>query len=205
MKKLLPLLVLLASACNPCTKLPLSADDRAWTGAYPRVGQEIAFRSDRGHAATYRVAERVDTYNNLDCNWLEIGSDQPAHFHLTLRLTAFPQGGARDLTLYVVKWSAQQPAQLDFRMAGLEAYFHERDDHHHFRLLPRACTLASGQRFPQAYYFEAGRNAIAYGAPPLRAWYWDPQAGLLRYELIDGEVFELVPAGQHQLSDGSAG
>ncbi|RZL15694.1 MAG: hypothetical protein EOO62_03275 [Hymenobacter sp.] len=41
--------------------------------------------------------------------------------------------GAHDLTLYAVKWSAQQPARLDFRLAGLEAYFHEADDHH-FRL-----------------------------------------------------------------------
>ncbi len=205
MKKLLSLLGLLASACHPCTKLPLSADDRAWTAAYPRVGQEITFRSNRGHVAAYRVAERIDTYNNLDCNWLEIGTTQPAHFHLTLRPTAFPQGGAHDLTLYVVKWSAQQPARLDFRMAGLEAYFHEADDHHHFRLLPRACTLASGQRFPQAYYFEAGRNALAYGTPPLRAWYWDPQAGLLRYEVLDGEIFELVLAGGREPRSSAAG
>jgi hypothetical protein len=194
MRKLLSLLGLLVSACSPCTKLPLSAEDRVWVAAYPRVGQEVTFRSDQGHVATYTVADRVETYNNQDCNWLEVGADQPAHFHVTLRPTAFPQGGAHDLTLYVVKWSAQQPAQLDFRLAGLEAYFHERDDHHHFRLQPRPCTLASGQRFPQAYYFEAGRNAIGYGAAQLRACYWDPQAGLLRYELPSGEVFDLVPA-----------
>lgn len=101
MKKFLSLLGLLASSCSPCTKLPLSAEDRAWTAAYPRVGQEITFRSNRDRLATYRVAERVDTYNNLDCNWLEVGPQQPAHFHVTLRPTAFPQGGAHDLTLYV--------------------------------------------------------------------------------------------------------
>ncbi|GAB3637362.1 hypothetical protein GCM10027422_29520 [Hymenobacter arcticus] len=190
----IPLLALLASACSPCTKLPLSAADRVWTAAYPRVGQEVAFRSNLGNTATYTVAERVDTYNNLDCNWLEIGSDQPAHFHVTLRPTAFPQGGAHDLTLYVLKWSAQQPAQLDFRLASLEAYFHEKDDHHHFRLRPRPCTLASGQHYPQAYYMEEGRNAIAYGTTDFRACYWDSQAGLVRYELPSGEVFDLVPA-----------
>jgi len=113
--------------------------------------------------------------------------------------------GAHDLTLYVVKWSAQQPARLDFRMAGLEAYFHAADDHQRFRLQLRACILASGQRFPQAYYFEAGRNALAYGTPPLRAWYWDPQAGLLRYELPDGEVFELAPAGERAPGGSAAG
>ena len=189
------MLGLLASACRPCTKLPLSADDRVWTAAYPRVGEVVTFRSNLGHLATYRVAERVDTYNNLDCNWLEVGPDQPAHFHVMLRPAAFPQGGTHDLTLYLVKWGAQQPAQLDFRLASLEAYFHEKDDHHHFRLQPRACTLASGQRFPQAYYFEAGHNALAYGNADFRAYYWDPQAGLLRYELPSGEVFDLVPAG----------
>ena len=194
MKMLLSLLGLLASACNPCFKLPLSAEDRAWTAAYPRVGQEITFRSNRGHLATYRVAERVDTYNNQECSWLAVGFEQPAHFHVTLRPTAFPQGGAHDLTLYVVKWSAGQPARLDFRMAGLEAYLHEADDHHQFRLLPRACTLASGHQFPQAYYFEAGRNALAY-TNQLRAFYWDQQTGLLRYELTDGETFDLVPTG----------
>lgn len=205
MKKLFSVFALLASACQPCTKLPLSAEDRAWTAAYPHVGQEVTFRSNLGHLATYRVAERVDTYNNLDCNWLEVGSDQPAHFHVTLRPTAFPQGGAHDLTLYVVKWSAQQPAQLDFRLASLEAYFNERNDTHRFRLQPRACTLASGQHYPQAYYIEEGRNAIAYGTTDFRACYWDPQAGLLRYELLDGEVFELMSAGGRELSDSAAG
>ena len=192
MKKLLSLFGLLASACSPCTQLPLSAADQAWVAAYPRVGQELTFRSNQGHLATYRVAERVDTYNNLDCNWLAVGWEQPAHFHVTLRPTASPQGGAHDLTVYLVKWSARQPAQLDFRMAGLEAYFHEPDDHHHFRLQPRSCTLATGRRFLQAYYMDAGRNALAYGAAQWQSFYWDPQAGLLRYELTSGEVFELV-------------
>jgi hypothetical protein len=79
-------------------------------------------------------------------------------------------------------------------MASLEAYFHERDDHHHFRLQPRPCTLASGQRFPQAYCFEAGQNAVTYGAAQWRSFYWDQQAGLLRLEAADGEVFDLAPA-----------
>ena len=194
MKKLLSVFALLASACHPCTKLPLSAADRAWVAAYPRVGQAVTFRSNLGNTATYTVAERVDTYNNLDRNWLETGGDQPAHFHVTLRPTAFPQGGAHDLTLYVVKWSAPKPAQLDFRLASLEAYFNERNDQHHFRLQPRPCTLASGQHYPQAYYIAEGRNAIAYGTTDFRACYWDPRVGLLRYELPGGEVFDLVPA-----------
>lgn len=192
MKKLLSLFSLLASACSPCTKLPLSADDRTWAAAYAQVGQELIFRSNQGHTATFTVVERVDTYNNLDCNWLEIGTKQPAHFHVTLRPAAFPQGGHPDLTLYVLKWSRRQPAKLDFRMAGLEAYFHGEYDDHHFQLQVRPCTLASGRHYPQAYYFAAGHNAIDYGAARLRAFYWDKQDGLVRYELPGGEVFELA-------------
>ena len=192
MKKWLSLFSLLASACSPCRKLPLSADDRGWAAAYGQVGQVLTFRSNRGQTATYTVVERVDTYNNLDCNWLEIGLRQPAHFHVTLRPAAFPRGGRHDLTLYVVKWSGKQPALLDFRMAGLEAYFHEEFDNHHFRLQARACTLTTGRPYPRAYYFEAGHNAIDYGVAAWRAFYWDQQAGLIRYELPDGEVFELA-------------
>lgn len=188
-------LALLAAGCHPCTQLPLSEADRHWTAAYPALGQLVALQSAQGHTLRYTVAERVDTYNNLDCNWLELGITQPAHFHVTLRPAAAPftERQRDDLTLYVLKWSDQQPATLDFRLTNLEAYFHEKDDHHHFRLLPRPCTLRSGRQFPQAYYFEAGQNAIAYGATPWRSFCWDPQVGLLRLEAADGEVFDLVP------------
>ena len=192
MKKLLSLFSLLASACSPCYKLPLSADDRNWVAAYPRVGQVLTFRSNQGHTTTFTVAELVDTYNNRDCNWLEIGLRQPAHLHVTLRPAAFPRGGRYDLTLYLVKWSRRQPANLDFRMAGLEAYFYEEHVRHDYQLQARPCTLASGRHYPHAYYFEAGRNAVDYGVAQMRAFYWDHQAGLVRYELPDGEVFELT-------------
>ena len=191
MRKLLSFFSLLASACSPCYKLPLSVDDRTWTAAYPQVGQVLTFRSNQGHTTTFTVAERVDTYTNLDCNWLEIGLKQPAHFHVTLRPAAFPRGGGHDLVLYVVKWGHRQPANLDFRMGGLEAYFYEEHVRHDFQLQTRACTLASGRHYPQAYYFEAGRNAIDYGVAQMRAFYWDKQDGLVRYELPGGEVFEL--------------
>lgn len=61
----------------------------------------------------------------------------------------------------------------------------------------RPGTLANGRNFPQAYYFEAGRTAIAYGPAEWRSFYWDKQAGLLRLEAADGEVFELVLAVQN--------
>lgn len=194
MHKLLALLTMAATACQPCTQLPLSAADRAWAAAYPTLGQRVALRSSRGTELVFRVAERVDTYNNQDCNWLEVGTAQPAHFHVTLRPAAEPPGerSRHDLTLYLVKWSAERPATLDFRLAGLEAYFHEPDDRHHFALQPRACTLADGRTFAHAYYFEAGQNAIAYNPEAWRSFYWDQQAGLLRLEAPDGEVFDLV-------------
>ena len=142
----------------------------------------------------FRVAERADTYNNQDCNWLEVGTTQPAHFHVTLRPAAEPPGSLnrRDLTLSVLKWSVQQPATLDFRLAGLESYFNDQYDTHHFKLQPRACTLADGRTFPQAYYFEAGQNAIVYNPKVWRSFYWDRRAGLLRLEAPDDEVFDLA-------------
>jgi len=182
------------AACRPCTQLPLSAADRTWAAAYPTLGQRVALRGNRGTELAFRVAERVDTYNNKDCNWLEVGTTQPAHFHVTLRPAAAPQGerSRHDLTLYLVKWSNEQPATLDFRLAGLEAYFHEQYNTHRFTLQPRACTLADGRTFPHAYYFEAGQNAIAYNPEAWRSFFWDQQAGLLRLEAPDGEVFDLV-------------
>ncbi len=191
MKPLYLLLALVVSACGTCYQLPLSAADRVWMAAYPRTGQTITLRSSRGHTLRYTVAERIDTYNNLDCNWLEVGRQQPAHFHVTLRPVLHPEGGTHDLTLYVVKWNEQQPATLDFRVAGLEAYFHQQYDEHHFALLPQPCTLAR-QAYPHAFYFAAGHNAIDYGAAKWRNFYWDPQVGLLRLEAPDGEAFELV-------------
>ncbi|MGI4870537.1 MAG: hypothetical protein ACRYFX_05085 [Janthinobacterium lividum] len=196
MKKLASLFALLGNACSPCRKLPLSEADRAWVAAYPTIGRQLTFRSPQGNALHYHVAVRVDTYTNLDCNWLEIGLKQPAHFHVTLRTpTATPNTiyDRDDLTLYLVKWSKSQPAKLDFRMAGLEAYINEEYDNHRFRLEPRPCTLqSSGRSYPRAYYFEASRNAIGYRPGTWRSFYWDQQAGLLRLEAADGEAFELV-------------
>ena len=105
MRKLFPLLAAAATACHPCTQLPLSAADRTWTAAYPALGQRVVFRGSRGTKLAFCVAERVDAYNNQDCNWLEVGTTQPAHFHVTLRPAAEPQDSlnGRDLTLYVLK------------------------------------------------------------------------------------------------------
>ena len=192
MRFLYLLLALAVSACGTCYQLPLSAADRIWTAAYPHTGQTITLRSNRGHALRYTVAERIDSYNNLDCNWLEVGRQQPAHFHVTLRPVLHPEGGPHDLTLYVVKWDERQPAALDFRVAGLEAHFHEQYGTRHFALLPQPCTVA-GQAYPRAFYFAAGQNALDYGAAKWRSFSWDPQKGLLRLEAPDCEAFELVP------------
>jgi hypothetical protein len=59
-------------------------------------------------------------------------------------------------------------------------------------LIQEPCVLSTGKTYPAAYVFRDGQNAKNYGMSRLKAFHWDKQAGLVRYELADGEVFERV-------------
>ena len=61
------------------------------------------------------------------------------------------------------------------------------------KLVPEAVTLAGGRSYPQAQRLRNGENGTIYmSTTQLRAAWWDRQAGLLRYELASGEVFDRI-------------
>ncbi|OON70893.1 hypothetical protein [Hymenobacter sp. CRA2] len=195
MHKLLSLLSPLLAAtagCGDCIPVDLTAAERAWVAAY-QPGQQVTFRSNRGATNTLTVQPLKEWHTNQDCNQLESGKYQPIRVTLAL-LSATNYGGPEhpSFSLVVDKTDPERAATLSFNLAGLLGDKSDVPGGPVFKLLPAPVTLSSGRRFPQAYAIRNGQNAIYLRGSQLRAAYWDQQAGLVRYELTSGEVFDLA-------------
>lgn len=195
MHKLLSFLAapLLASAgCGDCKPVEPTADERAWVDVY-RPGQQLTFRSNRGATNVLTMQPLKQMRSNQDCNKLESGYYQP--LRLTLILQSATNYGGPDnpsFTLQLDKTSPERPATLLFNLAGLLGENSDVPGGKVFKLVPAPVTLSNGRSFPAAYAIRNGQNAIYLRGSQLRAAYWDRQAGLLRYELASGEVFDLA-------------
>jgi hypothetical protein len=195
MRKLLAFLSpLLAAAagCGDCVPVDLTPEEQAWVGAY-QPGQQLTFRSNRGSTNTFTVQPLLEARSNQDCNQLESGKYQPIRVTLVLK-SATDYGGPDNpsWSLLMDKTNPERPATLLFNLAGLLGDKSDVPGGSVFKLLPAPLTLASGRQFPQAYALRNGGNAIYLRGSQLRAAYWDQRAGLLRYELASGEVFDLL-------------
>ncbi|HEX8330092.1 MAG TPA: hypothetical protein VF629_21330 [Hymenobacter sp.] len=185
-----PLLAL--TGCINCTPVVLTPAEKVWASVY-EAGQQVRFRSNRGASNVLTALPRKEFYENQDCNWMESGKNQPLRTIVALT-SAVDHGGGdhQSFSLVVYKTSPTRPATLLFDLAGLLGNLSDVPGGPVFKLLPAPLTLASGRRYPGAYAIRNGANAIYLRGSQLRAAYWDPQAGLLRYELASGEVFDLV-------------
>ncbi|RTQ49239.1 hypothetical protein EJV47_13925 [Hymenobacter gummosus] len=195
MRKLLAFLSpLLAAAtgCGDCTPVEPTADERAWVGAY-QPGQQLTFRSNRGATNVLTMEAIKEMRSNQDCNKLESGPYQPLRLTLILS-SATNYGGEQgpSFTLQLDKTTPEREATLLFNLAGLLGNKSDVPGGKVFTLLPAPVTLAGGRSYPNAYAIRNGQNAIYLRGSQLRAAYWDQRAGLLRYELETGEVFDLA-------------
>ncbi|MCB2407920.1 hypothetical protein [Hymenobacter lucidus] len=192
MKKLLSFLPLLLAGCGPCQEIILSPPERAWLAAY-QPGEKITFRSNRGRTNTLTMLPPKEWHENTDCNRLESGNYQPIFSQIILQSATVYNARNPYFLVTMRKNNPDRPGYLTFSMAGVECGTAAEEGQPTSKLQQRSCTLTTtGQVYPRAYFFQDGQNATHYGTGPVRAFYWDRQAGLIRYDLADGETFELA-------------
>ncbi|RAK70618.1 hypothetical protein [Hymenobacter edaphi] len=191
MKKLLSFLPLLLTGCGDCEDVHLTPEERAWFADYQQ-GTTLTFRSNRGATNTLTVQPRQEWYENKPCNKLESG---PYHFifsQVVLRPASAYDEKHRDFVLNIRKTHPERPGLLTFSAAGLDGTTDALPGKPTATLQQQVCTLSSGKTYPAAYVFRQGQNATNYGNGRMQAFYWDKTDGLIRYELADGEIFDLA-------------
>ena len=196
MNKLLPLLSLLAAGCGDCEPVSLTADERAWVSAY-QPGQRLTFQSNRGATNVFTVLPLKEWHDNQNCNQLEAGKYQPIRSTLALTsATDYGGTGGAGFSLLAYKTKPTYPAQLTFTLGGLLCQATDPPGSANpklVKLTAQAVTLAGGRSYPEAQLIRSGEHGTIYmGTSEMRAAWWDRQAGLLRYELASGEVFDLA-------------
>jgi hypothetical protein len=197
MPKLLSLLspLLALAGCGDCIPVDLTPGERAWVSAY-QPGQRVTFRSNRGATNVLTMQPLKEWHDNQDCNKLESGKYQPIRTTLVLTSAAAYGDDSPSFSLLAYKTSPDHPAQLTFTLAGLLCQATDPPGSPNPKLVklqPQAITLPGGRSYPAAQLMRSGqRGTIHLGISQLRAAWWDQQAGLLRYELASGEVFDLV-------------
>ncbi|GAB2870779.1 hypothetical protein [Hymenobacter ruber] len=192
MKNILAMLSLLTAGCGTCEEVNLTPDERAWFAPYPD-GTKVTFRSNRGTTNTMLMQKRQEWHENTNCNMLEAGAFQPIFVQVVLQPATEYDPQNKGFTFSIHKTRPNQPGDLKFSAAGLDyprpAGLGVRPN----ELTSEPCTLStSGKSYPAVYVFREGQNAKNFGNGHLRAIYWDKHDGLIRYDLADGEVFELV-------------
>ncbi|MDO7877550.1 hypothetical protein Q5H93_22620 [Hymenobacter sp. ASUV-10] len=180
-----------ATGCGDCTPVNLTPDERAWISMY-RPGQQLTFRSNRGSTNRMTVEPLKEFHDNQNCNVLESGRFQPIRSTLALT-SATNYGGEQSpsFSLYLYKTTPDRPAQFNWNFAGLILKGSDLKTGKPYNAITQPLTLANGRSFPNAQLLRDGQNAMYMRGSQIRAAYWDQKAGLLRYELANGEVFDL--------------
>lgn len=193
MKKRLSLAALLTLAltagCGSCEQVRLTPEERAWFPAHAE-GEQLFFRSNRGGTNTLTAMKQREWYENTDCNKLESGSYQPINVSFSLQSATEYDAKLPHFNVAINKTRPERPGRLTFSISGLEYPLPSLKPGPTAVLVQEPCRLTTGKYYPAAYVFRDGQNAMNYGLGHLRAFHWDKQDGLIRYELADGEVFE---------------
>jgi len=184
---LLLLLVIFFYSCN-CVETHLTVDEKSWFSVYEK-GQKIIFKSNRGNIDTIEVAEKIETHGNKDCNWIEMGRIQEHIMYIELKTKVCHNYSYCDAEISISKDSEDKNAFPSFRIFGL--YFSKL----YQKIEPQIVSVKlvnSNKIYSSTYHFESGVNADGYGIDCPKSFYWDKNEGLIKYELNDGEVFELL-------------
>ena len=192
MKKLLLFLPPLLTSCGSCEEVLLTPEERAWFTVYQKAST-VTFRSNRGHTVTAVVQPLKEWHQNTDCNQLESGKYQPIFTQLGLIPAEKYNDSNPSFTVNIRKHNPEKPGYMTFDMAGLQCGTASKAGVPTATWQQQACTLSTtGKTYPAAYAFRRDQNCTSYSNARLQAFYWDKQDGLIRYELTDGEIFELA-------------
>lgn len=186
---------MVAGCGGSCEPVDLTPSERAWVTVY-QPGQSLTFRSNRGGTNVLTVQPLKEWHDNQDCNPIESGNYQPIRTTLVLASASSYGSESPSFSLLAYKTNPAYPAQLTFDLAGLLCQASDPPGSPNPRLVkltPEAVTLPGNRHYPAAQLIRTGQHGtINMGTTQLRAAWWDQRAGLLRYELASGEVFELA-------------
>jgi hypothetical protein len=181
------LLLVLLYSCN-CVETYLTKEEKEWFSVY-RKGQNIVFKSNKENLDTIVVIEKIETHNNKDCNWIEIGTMQPHIMFITLKSKICHNESYCEGQIFISKDKENEKCVPSFSFLGLL----EKSEPKGTLPKPQRIKLTTINKiYTSAYYFEDGINANNFGNNYLKSFYWDKKDGLIRYEAHDGEVFELL-------------
>lgn len=180
------LFLVFLSSCN-CTETNLTKEEREWFSVYDK-GQTIIFKSNLGNLDTLLVSEKIETHNNKDCNYFGIGSMQPNVMFIRIKSKICHNESYCGGEIFISKDKVDEKCFPSFTLFGLNQ---------EGQLSKVVSKLESNgldtikKIYNHVYNFEDGINAKSYGSNYLKSFYWDKKEGLVRYDLVNGEIFEL--------------
>lgn len=184
---LLIALQIILNSCN-CVETQLTKEEKEWFSVYKK-GQAIIFKSNYGNLDTIVVTEKSEFHGNKDCNWLEVGTIQNHMMHMVFKSKDCRNKSDCEGRIEISKDKMDEKSFPFFRIFGLEYAPASQKN----TLKQRSIKLTTTNKiFSASYYFEDKVNANSYGSNYLKSFYWDKNAGLIRYEKNDGEIFELL-------------
>lgn len=176
------------SSCGKCIETHLTIHEKEWFCVYKK-NQNIIFKSNLNHLDTIVVTEKIETHNNMDCNYYGIGPMQPHVMYITLNSKICHNESYCDGGIFISKDQADKIFFPSFRLFGL--YYSKINP----EILDKEEWLilnTSQKKYSHVYIFEDGINAKNFGNNYLKSFYWDKKEGLIRYDTSEGEVFELL-------------
>lgn len=181
------LFTIFLNSCN-CVETKLTDDEKEWFSAYDK-GQIIIFKSNLGNLDTIEVSEKLETHNNKNCNWIEIGTTQPEIMFITLKPKICRNNSYCEGQIFISKVKESEKCYPGFSLFGL---LQKNGLKYLIPKLEKIKLIATNKTYSQVYHFENGVNANGYGTNSPKSFYWDKKDGLIKYETKEGEVFELL-------------
>jgi hypothetical protein len=187
MKYLILCCSLVFVCCSECTPTYLTNEEKKWCEGY-YVGQIIVFKSNFNHLDTFIVENKADFHTNENCNQL-VGILKK---HL-MRVELIPKI-CHDTFYCKVELEIIKELQNENTLPFIRVFgFEYAANNEKIALLTKEITLSTTKKkYDSAYYFQQNSNIKIYGNGYVKAFYWDEQDGLIRYESSKNEVFELL-------------
>ena len=178
--------ILLFSSC--CKKVELSENEKEWVHPYLK-GDTIYFQSNKGNIDTIVVIDKTEYYTNSKCNWFELGNIQNQGINIELKPSICRNEAYCEGIISIVKDETEETSLPFFRIFGLEYSTSSIST----KLIIENVKLSSTNKtYNSCYLFQSKMNANDYGDVFLKSFYWNKKAGLIKYESISGEIFELA-------------
>lgn len=174
-------------SCN-CVETNLTKEEREWFSAYEE-GQMIIFKSNLSNLDTIIVAEKIETHNNKNCNWFEMGATQPNVMFITLKHKFCNNDPYCEAKIFISKDKEDEKCYPGFSFFGL---LEKNEPAYLIPKLEKIKLIMKNKIYSQVYCFEDGLNANGYGINSSKSFCWDKKEGLIKYETHEGEIFELL-------------